>query len=88
MSTKDGYVRSINGICCVEFSQCLKVKYFKPVQSFLLLSKTLQVKQALSISLLCYFRKVMVPLTSVVRRCACELLGNLNIEQGKPGQKI
>ena len=43
MSTKkDGYVRSINCTGYEELSQSLKVKYFMAVQSFSLLSKTLQ----------------------------------------------
>ena len=32
LTKKEGYVRSINGICCVEFNQSLKVKYFMAVQ--------------------------------------------------------
>ena len=43
MSTKkDGYVRSINCTGYEELSQILKDKYFMAVQSFSLLSKTLQ----------------------------------------------
>ena len=41
-SKEEWYVRSINCTCYEELSQSLKVKYFMAVQSFLLLSKTLQ----------------------------------------------
>ena len=58
MSTiEEGYVRSVNGICCVEFSQSLKIKYFMNVEQNVAKSFELFVFPSRG-----FFRSVMVPL--------------------------
>ena len=72
MSTKKGYVSTTNGICYLEFSQSLKIKYSMVVEQNVARSCELFV-------LLCRF---LYGTTPVIRRYTCEVLGNLDRNEG------